>query len=229
MIIFFFQRTRREFKNVSFFKTGRQERIEVFSVDGVSFHCNNVFEAMGCFYRCSCQEIRPFLTEKDFQRGSKKKKLVALRRHYIQEKDFNVIEMRECELSRLYKTTNTVKQHIREHFPYRRSLAAEQLLEKIETGKLFGYVQCDIEVPEELRSKFDNVPPKFKNTLVTKNDIGDVMKNYAEEKTLLSQSWKMLISRFILLYGTLITPLLLFYPEIGLVFTKRHRFVEYAT
>ena len=42
------------------------------------------------------------------------------------------------------QTTNTVNQHIREHFPYRRSLAAEQLLKEIKTRKLFGYVQCDI-------------------------------------------------------------------------------------
>ena len=95
--------------------------------------------------------------------------------------------MWECEWWRLYKTTNTVKQHIREHFPYRRSLAAEQLLEEIKKEKLFGYVQCNIEVPENLRANFANFPPIFKNTLVSKSDIGDLMKNYAEEEKLLSQ------------------------------------------
>ena len=35
--------------------------------------------------------------KKIFQRGSKKRELDALRRHYIQEKDFKVIEMWECE------------------------------------------------------------------------------------------------------------------------------------
>ena len=109
---------------------------------------------MGCFYHfCPCQELRPSLTEEDFQRGSKKRELDALRRHYIQEKGYKVIEMWECEWWRLYKTNNTVKQHIREHFPYRRSLAAEQLLEEIKKGKLFGYVQCDIEVPENFEIK----------------------------------------------------------------------------
>ena len=55
--------------------------------------------------------------------------LDALRRHYIQEKSFKVIEMWECECWRLYITTNTAKQHVLEHSPYRRSLAAEQLLQ----------------------------------------------------------------------------------------------------
>ena len=136
--------------------------------------------------------------------------------------------MWECDWWRLYKTTNTVKQHIREHSPYRRSLAAEQLLEEIKQGKLFGYVQCDIEVLEILRSKLDNFPPIFKNTLVSKNGIGDLMKTYAEEKGILSQPRKMLISSFTLQNGTLIAPLLLFYLQFGLVCTKIHRFVEYT-
>ena len=140
-----------------------------------------------------------------------KRELDALRRHYIQEKGFKVIEMWECDCWRLYKTTNTVKQHIRENFPYRRSLAAEQLLEEIKKGKLFGYVQCDIEVPENLRANFTNFSPILKNTLVRKSDIGDLMKNYVEEEKLLSQPRKMLMSSFTIQNGTLITPLLLFF------------------
>ena len=126
----------------------------------------------------------------------------------------------------LYKTTNTVKQHIREHFPYRRSLAAVQLLEEKNTGKLFGFVQCVFEVPNNFRSNFDNFPPIFKKTLVSRIDIGDLTENYAEEEGFLSQPQKMLISSFILQNGTLITPLLLFYLQLGLVSTKIHRFAE---
>ena len=118
MILSYFQRTRPECEIESFFTTGRQKKIDCLSVDGFCSHCNLVFEAMGCFYHfCPCQELRPFLTEEDVQRGSKKRELDALRRHYIQEKGFNGIEMWECEWWRLYKTTNSLKQHIREHFP----------------------------------------------------------------------------------------------------------------
>ena len=184
---------------------------------------------MGCFYHfCACQELRPSLTEEDIQRDSRKRELDAFRRHYIQEKGYKVIEMWECEWWRLYKTTKTVKQPFQEHFPYRRSLAAEQLLGEIKEGKLFGYVQCDIGVPENLRSKILNFPPIFKNTSVSKSDIGDLMKNHAEEERLLSQPRKMLISSFTLQNGTLITILLLFYLQLGLVYTKIHRFVEYT-
>ena len=53
------------------------------------------------------------------------------------------------------------------------------------------------------------------------------MKTYAEEKRMMSQPRKMLISSFKLQNGTLITPLLLFYLQLGLVCTKIHCFVEY--
>ena len=88
-------------------------------------------------------------------------------------------------------------------------------------------MQCDIEVPENLISKLVNLPPIFKNTLVSKSDIGDLMKNYAEEERLLSQPRKMLIPSFTLRNGTLITPLLLFYLQLGLVCSKIHHSVEY--
>ena len=191
VVLSYFQRTRPECEIESFFITGRQKKIDCFGVDGFCSHCNTVFEAMGCFYQfCPCQELLLSLTEIDFQRGSKKRELDALRRHYIQGKGFKVIEMWDCEVWRLYKTTNLVKQHIRENFPYRRSLAVEQLLEEVKKRKLFGYVQCDIEVPKNSRANFANVPPVPKNTLLSKSDIGDLMKNYAEEERFLSQARK---------------------------------------
>ena len=89
-------------------------------------------------------------------------------------------------------------------------------------------MQCDIEEPEILKANFANFPPIFKNTLVSKNDIADLMKNYAEEDRLLSQPQKMLISSFTLQSGTLITLRLLYYLQLGLIWTKTHRFVEYT-
>ena len=87
LVMSYFQRTRPECAIESFFPTGRQEKIDCFSVDGFCSRCNTVFEAMGCFHHfCPCQELRPSLTEEDIQRGSKKREFDALRRHYIEKK-----------------------------------------------------------------------------------------------------------------------------------------------
>ena len=76
--------------------------------------------------------------------------------------------------------------------------------------RLFGYVQCDIEVPEHLRDYFLNFPPIFKNTAVSRDDIGNLMNQYAENENYMVQPRTMLISGFILTNGTIITHLFLF-------------------
>ena len=229
MVKSYFQRTRPDCKSESFYTTGRQEKIDRFRVDGFCSPCNTVFEAMGCFYHfCPCQDLRPSFTEEDIERGSRKRELDELRRHCIQQKVFTFIEMWECEWWRLYKTTTNVKLHIGENFPYRKSLTEHQLLEGIKKRYLFGYAQCDIEIPENLRASFANFPPIFKNTLVSKSDNGGLMKTYAEEEGIMCQARKMLISSVIIQNGTLFTPLMLFYLQLGLVCTKIHHFVQYT-
>ena len=117
---------------------------------------------------------------------------------------------------------------MRKPVPYKRPLREKNLLEPIRSGKLFGYVQCDIQVPQELKKKFANFPPIFKNTNVDRHDIISLMQDYAEKIGLLCQPRKMLISSYFLEKGTLIFPLLLFYLELGLVCKKNYRFVEYT-
>ena len=73
MVMSYFQRTRPECEIESFFTTGRQKKIDFFSVDAFCSHCNTVFEAMGCFHLfCPCQELRPSLTEEDIQLVAKR-------------------------------------------------------------------------------------------------------------------------------------------------------------
>ena len=73
LVVSFFQQTRPECKIESNVTTGRQKKIDCFSVDGICNHCNAVFEAMGCFFHhyCPCQETRPSLTDNEFMRGIK--------------------------------------------------------------------------------------------------------------------------------------------------------------
>ena len=66
----------------------------------------------------------------------------------------------------------------------------------------------------------------FENTNVGRHDIGSLMQDYAEKEGLLCQPRKMLISSYFLENGILITPLLLFYLELGLLCKKIYRFVE---
>ena len=93
---------------------------------------------------------------------------------------------------------------------------------------MFGYVQYDLKVPEYLKAYFANFPPIFKSTVVSRNDIGNLMKEYAEKEGIMSQPRRMLISSFHLKNGTIITPLLLYYLHLDLEGTKIHQFVQYT-
>ena len=62
-------------------------------------------------------------------------------------------------------------------------------------GRLFACVQCDIEVPEHLRDCFSNFPPVFKNTVVSRDDIGNLMKQCAEKEKITKIQFPVLLPR----------------------------------
>ena len=98
MVLSYLQQGRPDCKIESNVTTGRQKKIDCFSVDGICYHCNTVFEAMGCYYHyCPCQEARPSLTDTDIERGVKKRQQDEMRRDYIQQKGYQIVEMWECE------------------------------------------------------------------------------------------------------------------------------------
>ena len=167
MVMSYFQRQRPDCKTESFYTTETQKKIDCFKVGDLCAHCKTVFEAMGCFYHyCPCQEARPSLTEEKNQARQQKERNGPDEEAVHQKKGYNVVEMWECVRWNLYKTTTCFKEHLRESFPYKRPLREEGLLEQMGSGKLFGYVQCVIEVFKELKKNFANFPPIFKNTKV---------------------------------------------------------------
>ena len=229
MVLSYFQQTRPEGRIESNVTAGRQKKIDCFSVDGICNHCNTVIEAMGCYFHYSpCQEASPSLTDNEIMRGIKKREQDQMRKDYIQQKGCKIIEMWECNWWELYRTDVTVKNQLRTNFPYQRPLSEDWLMQEIKSRKLFGYVQCDLKVPEHLKAYFANFPPIFKNTVVSRNDIGDLMKEYAEKEGIMSQPRRMLISSFRLENGTIITPLLLYYLHLRLECIKFHQFVQYT-
>ena len=228
MVMSYFQATRTECKIESYYTTGKQKKIDCFSVDGYCNHCKTVFESMGCYFHfCPCQEARPSLTDDDIKRGTKKREMDIFEKTTFEKRILYRRNVGVCWWDQ-FKNNVDVKNHVRTHFPFKRPLSTNSLVQNIRNEKMFGYVQCDLSVPDELKAKFSNFPPIFKNIDVSRNDIGEYMKTYAEENDLLKQSQRMLISSFKLTNGTLIRPLFNFYLDLGLQCTKIHRFVQYT-
>ena len=103
MVLSYFQQPRPECRIESNVTTGKQKKIDCFSVDGICNHCNTVFEALGCYFHyCLCQEARPSLADNGNMRGIKKREKDQLRKEYIQQKGYKIIEMWEWNWWELY-------------------------------------------------------------------------------------------------------------------------------
>ena len=72
MVMSYLQSQRSEIEN--YYTTGKQKKIDCYSVDGFCAHCDTVFEALGCHcHFCPCQEAKASLSEEETQRGIRKR------------------------------------------------------------------------------------------------------------------------------------------------------------
>ena len=67
----------------------------------------------------------------------------------------------------------------------RRRLSFQKILKGVQSGELFEFVLADIYTPNHLKPFFNEFPPIFKNVMVGREDIGELMKGFAEENGLL--------------------------------------------
>ena len=58
---------------------------------------------------------------------------------------------------------------------------SQQILRGVCDGTIFGLIECDVCVPEELCAHFGEMQPVFKNIHLTRDDRGPFMRRYAEE------------------------------------------------
>ena len=142
-----------------------------------------------------CQGVRPSLSEEDMRRGSKKRARWIEMQPYTRKRLhclWNMgVWMVEAVQDKKYCWKTCPRNFFAETFT-----GSWPPVRKIKKRNLFVYVQCAIEVPENLKAIFANFPPFSKNSSVSKNDYGDLMKMFVEEEGVMCQPWKMLTSSF---------------------------------
>ena len=143
-----------------------------------------------------------------------------LRRHV------KVVEMWECEWKEV-RNESDVKTFLTPSSRHRRTMTQQQILAAVVDGTLFGMVECEVRVPEELQDYFSELQPVFKNASVTRDDIGHFMRQYAEEPDILSKPRVMLAGSLRGVKILLATPLLRWYLAHGLVVDRVYQIIEY--
>ena len=124
----------------------------------------------------------------------------------------DVVEMWECEW-KVKRIESGTKRFIDAEFPRRstRIMTRHHILAAVVDGKLFGMVECVVCVSHELQVHFAEMQPIFKNTTVTRNDIGPFMRDYTEEHDIMSSPRHLLVCSYRGDNTLLSTPLLQWY------------------
>ena len=143
-----------------------------------------------------------------------------LRRHV------EVVEMWECEWKEI-RNESVVKTFLAPASRPRWTMTQQEIIAAVVDGTLFGMVECDVRVPEELQDYFSEMQPVFKNASITRDDIGPFMRQYAEEHDILSKTRVMLAVSFRGVKILLATPLLRWYLAHGLVVDRVYQIIEY--
>ena len=146
---------------------------------------------MGCYYHYPLfHETRPFSTDVENGKRAKKTFQDEMRRDYVRQK---VAESLRCGIVSSgvsMKLMHQSKVNPKKLFTYKRPSSEKRLRQRVNDGKIFGYSQCDIEVPQRLRRYFPNFPPLL-NTFVFRNeDNGPLIKEYAEKENIMVQPGK---------------------------------------
>ena len=80
----------------------------------------------------------------------------------MQQKRYRITEIWECEWWNLNKADASVSSNLREKNRSKRSVSEKRLRQRNIDGRHFGYVQCDIKVPQLLHRSFPILRPIFK-------------------------------------------------------------------
>ena len=197
---------------------GREKRIGKLPVDGWCAETRTAYQFHGCFWH-GCPKCHTDPEETNPKNNKTMATLLAdTKKHttYLR-RQVKVVEMWECDWKELRDPPPRQKW----------KMTQNEILTAVIDGTLFGMVECDVRVPDNLREHFAEMQPIFKNTTVTRDDIGPFMRQYAEEHDIMSAPRRMLVGSF---HGDkilLATPLLRWYLAHGLVVDRVYQVVDY--
>jgi len=168
-------------------------------VDGFHAQTQTVYQFHGCYWHghdCALNRGKDF-NEKRKKPMAELREETKANTECIRSKRYNVVEMYECEWRDMRRTNRKlqwfVATEVRRTLDRVKIMSAERILREVRNERLFGCVEVDIRAPDHLKEKFSEMCPIFKNTNISRDDIGDFMKAYAEEHNIMAQPRRSLI------------------------------------
>lgn len=149
---------------------------------------------------------------------------------YLRDLGYDVRFIWECEFERLKETDDKMREFITNLdflVDRRYKLSQQQIIKEVESGKMFGMVEVDLETPPEHYRATAEFQPVIKRVAISRDDIGDHMRKFAEDNGLLKRPSETLICSYFAKKILLATPLLQWYLNHGLKVTKVYQVIQY--
>ena len=210
-------------------------------VDGYHKPTQTAYQFAGCFHHgCECSEPQDEMSYAHVQWTQKRERTEKMNRYHQLFSDRLVI-MKECEWQRLKRTSQEVKDFMKNEFEseylpkmHLNDISDEDLCEdvskRILSDRLFGLVCLDIETPTELKEYFAIFQPVIKNVELQFSHLSPTMQAIAKENGIMDENGKgrrNLIGSYFGKRMILITPLLKWYLQKGLKITKIYYIMQY--
>ena len=211
---------------------GKEKRDGRFLADGYCAETNTIYQFDGCFFHShSCQK-KPS-NEKEKIKFEAARKRTQDRDNYYRSLGYNIKKIWECDFRKQIRNNPELSQFIETQKPKyykkdKKSLTEDQLLDGVRSGELFGALEVDIEVPENLKEQFSEMCPLFCTTDIPFNSIGQHMQDFAQNCGLNTKPRRLLVGALKAKKMLIATPLLKWYLEHGLRVTKIYQVVEYS-
>ena len=189
---------------------------------------NTVYQFHGCFWH-GCPKCKPENRDVTTKGKSLNQKLKHTRgiSQYIRDLGYTLIKIWECEY-RTFKKTNTVTNKYLYPTENLFRMTEKQILTAIIDEQIFGCVEVDISVPDNLKCYFQEMTPIFKHGVVKLQDIGQHMQDFLRKSNTVFKDRRYLIGSMFATKILIITPLLRWYIEHGIVVTKIYQLIEFS-
>ena len=188
-----------------------EKRIGNYQVDGYCSSNRTIYEYYGCYHHGhSCDDNYNPKKWEETEKREKKLKMLGYR----------IISITSCKWTR--NPASKIKYTVPEV-----TCTMVDIQKGIMEKEIFGFIKCDIHVPDHLIPKFSEFPPIFKNIEIPISAIGEHMQEYCRSITRKTGIKRSLISSMFGKGIVIMSPLFEKYIQMGLICTNIDWFLEY--
>ncbi|MCG8032144.1 MAG: hypothetical protein JAZ03_08205 [Candidatus Thiodiazotropha taylori] len=224
---------------------GCEKRIGPYPVDGYDKANKTVYQFHGCYFHGHLCDVTKNVKNPEWHANREARfNRTKETTEYIKNKGLKVVEMWECSFKKLCQSNPKLYGMMDEYRPdfHRKNkgpVTEKQILDGVRSGQLFGFVQCDLQVPQSWGRGFENfsqlpplkyfeeMSPIFCTSEIPFEAFGEHMQNHVKEMGIGEQSRVLLVGGMSAQEILVATPLLRWYLEHGIEVTKIQQVVEY--